>query len=101
MKYQMTVTIANPDTPAGMSSDLVFKIDCFFAYDPEQYGNGHWLKMKKRGPEGFENHYDLRYDDSFDRNNKPAWLERWARSYWNGKDGAYYVKDLKITAAEA
>lgn len=96
MKYLMTVTIADPETPAGMSSDLLFKIECSFAYDPEQYGNGHWLKLKKRGIEGFENHVDLRYDPDFDRNDKPTYLEKWARNYWSGKDGAYYVKSIRI-----
>lgn len=100
MKYLMTVTIADPETPAGMSSDLVFKIDCFFCYDAEQYGNGHYLKLKKRSPEGFENIIDLRYDATFDRNNKAEYLEKWARSYWSGKDGAYYVKSLRIEKAE-
>ena len=100
MKYTMTVTIADPETPKGMSSDLLFKIDCTFAYDHEQYGNGHFLKLKKRGIEGFENFVDLRYDETFDPNNKPAFLEKWARSYWSGKDGAYYVKAIRIEKAE-
>lgn len=100
MKYNMTVIIADPNTPKGMSSDLVYKIECTFAHDPEQYGNGHWLRLKKRGPEGFENHIDLRYDADFDRNNKPAWLEKWAKAYWNGKDGAYFVKSLRIEKVE-
>ena len=96
MKYLMTVTIANPNTPKGMSSDILFKIDCFFSYDPEQYGNGHWLKLKARGPEGFENYVDLRYDSGFNPNDKPAFLEKWAHNYWSGKNGAYYVKELRI-----
>ena len=100
MKYEMKVVIYDPETPKGMSSDLLFKIDCFFAYDPEQYGNGYWLKLKKRGIEGFENHIDLRYDREFNPNNKPAFLERWARNYWSGKNGAYAVKSLEILKAE-
>lgn len=100
MKYTMKVTIAQPNTPKGMSSDIFFVIDCFFSYDPEQYGNGHYLLLKKRGPEDFRNCIDLRYDRDFDRNNKPAYLEKWARAYWSGKNGSYYVKDLKITKAE-
>jgi hypothetical protein len=97
MKYEMKVTIANPDTPEGMMSDLFMKLSCIFAYDAEQYGNGHWLKIK--GNEGFENYIDLRYDKDFDRNNKTAYLEKWARNYWSGKNGAYYVKSLEIIKA--
>lgn len=97
MKYEMKVTIANPDTAEGMMSDLLMKLSCIFSYDPEQYGNGHWLKIK--GAEGFENYIDLRYDTDFDRNNKTAYLEKWARNYWSGKNGAYYVKSLEIIKA--
>lgn len=100
MKYTMKVTIYNPDTPAGMTSDLLFIIDCNFAYDPEQYGNGYMLRLKKRGIEGFQNFVDLRYDAEFNPNDKPAYLEKWARSYWSGKDGAYAVKALSITKVE-
>lgn len=100
MKYTMTVTIKNPETPVGMSSDLLFKIDCTFVHDPEQYGNGYLLRVKKRGPEGFQNIIDLRYDTSFDPSKKAEYLERWAHTYWSGKDGAYIVKELKITKAE-
>ena len=80
MKYTMKVTIAQPNTPEGMSSDILFVIDCIFVYDPEQYGKKHYLYMKKRGPEGFENYIDLRYDGDFDRNDKPAYLEKWAKA---------------------
>lgn len=100
MKYTMTVTIANPDTPVGMNSDLVYKIDCTFAHDPEQYGNGYMLRLKKRGPEGFQNIIDLRYDAAFNPDKKAEYLKKWAHSYWSGEDGAYIVKQLNITKAE-
>lgn len=100
MKYQMKVVIYNPETPEGMLSDLMFKLDCCFAHDPEQYGNGHYVAIKgKEMPFGREV-IDLRYDQSFDRNNKEKWLEAWARAYWSGKNGAYAVKSLEITKAE-
>ena len=97
MKYTMNVVIADPNTAEGMTSDLFLKLSCIFAYDPEQYGNGHWLKIK--GSEGFENYIDLRYDMDFDRNNKTAYLEKWAKNYWSGENGAYYVKSLEIIKA--
>jgi hypothetical protein len=50
--------------------------------------------------DSFRNVYDLRYDASFNPNKKAEWLERWARGYWRGKDGAYIVKSLTITKAE-
>lgn len=96
MKYLMTVVIADPNTAAGMSSDVLYKIECIFTYDPEQYGNGYWLRMKKRGPEGFVNHVDLRYDKNFDRNDKLAYLERWAKNYWSGQNGAYCLKSIRF-----
>lgn len=98
MKYTMTVTIADPQTPDGMTSDILLKVDCTFDHDPNQYGNGYFLRM--RCSKGFEYTTDLRYDTSFDPTNKAEYLERWAHSYWSGKNGAYIVKQLNITKAE-
>ena len=91
----MKVIIADPNTSKGMTSDLFMKLSCCFAYDPEQYGNGHFVRIK--GGEGFSNIIDLRYDKEFDRSNKDAFLEKWARNYWSGQNGAYYVKWIEIT----
>lgn len=98
MKYEMKVVIYNPETPKGMLSDIMFNLSCVFAYDPEQYGNGHYVSIS--GKEFYRQVIDLRYDTEFDRNNKTAFLERWARKYWSGKDGAYAVKTLEIFKKE-
>jgi len=37
MKYKIAVIITDPDT----ESEFQFKLNCFFCYDEEQYGNGH------------------------------------------------------------
>ena len=94
MKYEMTVTIANPNTPKGMTSDIVMKMTCTFGYDPKQYGNGYAVFIDNG--DGFGNYIDLRYDTTFNPDKKKEYLEKWARNYWNGKDGAYIVKSLKI-----
>lgn len=100
MKYTMKVTIHNPETPAEMTSDLLLIIDCNFAYDAEQYGNGHYVSLKNKNLPFGKEIIDLRYDKTFDRDNKTEWLEKWARNYWSGKNGAYAVKKLAITKAE-
>lgn len=97
MKYQMIVTIADPNTPKGMMSDLIFKLTASFAHDPEQYGNGHYVAIS--GKEFYRQVVDLRYDKDFNRNDKKAWLKKWANTYWSGKDGSYYVKSLDIQEA--
>ena len=94
MNYRMKVVIYNPETPEGMTSDLMFDLSCSFYYDPEQYGNGHYLCIK--GKEFYQQVIDLRYDAEFDRNNKIAFLEKWARNYWSGTNGAYAIKTLEI-----
>ena len=98
MKYEMKVVIYDPETPKGMISDLMFKLSCSFVYDSEQYGNGHYLNIG--GKEFYQQVIDLRYDTEFDRNNKIAFLEKWARNYWSGKNGAYAIKTLEISEAE-
>ena len=94
----MTVTIANPETPVGMTSDILMKLDCEFDRDPDQYGNGYFLSIRSKN--GFENYLDLRYDTTFNPDKQAEYLERWAHTYWSGKDGAYIVKQLNITKAE-
>lgn len=96
MNYKMTVTIADPKTPAGMCSDLTMILKCSFAYNPQQYGNGHYVSIEQEGARFWQVAYDLRYDKTFDRNHKEQWLEEWAKSCWSGKDGAYAVKAIKI-----
>lgn len=94
MKYMMKVTIANPDTPKGMNSDLFLKLTCSFSYNPNTYGNGHYVSIK--GKDFNPEILDIRYDTSFNRHKKEEWLERWARYYWSGKNGAYAVKSITI-----
>lgn len=94
MKYKMNVMIKDPQTAEGMTSGLTFDLTCTFAYDEEQYGNGHYLVIK--GQSFSPQHFDLRYDTSFDRNKKEEWLEKWARSYWSGENGAWEIKSLEI-----
>lgn len=91
----MKATITDPNTEQGMTSNLFFDLDCVFAFDENQYGNGHYVSIC--GKEFYKQIIDLRYDQSFDRNNKEKWLENWARSYWSGKNGAWTIKSLEIT----
>ncbi len=97
MNYKMKVIITDPNTPAGMISELHFNLDCRFTYDEEQYGNGHYVCIA--GKEFYKQVIDLRYDTDFDRNKKEEWLEQWARNYWTGKNGAWAIKSLEITKA--
>lgn len=94
MTYKMKVTITDPDTKDGMFSSLYFALDCKFVYNPEQYGNGYYVSIKCK--EFYKQIIDLRYDKTFDRNNKEKWLENWARNYWSGKNGAWAIRTLEI-----
>lgn len=91
MKYLMKVNLIDPNTKKSMYN---LELICDFYYDPEQYGNGHYVSIK--GKEFYPLSYDLRYDSSFDRNNKPKWLEEWAKGYWTGKNGSWKIKSLSI-----
>lgn len=95
MNYEMKVKITDPHTPEGMTSELFFDLTCTFAYNEKQYGNGHYLVIKGKGFE--PKHFDLRYDMSLIREGKEKWLEKWARSWWSGKNGAWTIKSLEIT----
>ena len=39
-------------------------------YDPDTYGNGHYVKIVPDQKEYGSFYYDLRYDKTFNRNNK-------------------------------
>ena len=99
MKYRMLVVISDPKTEKGMNSDITLDLRCTFSYDPDTYGNGHSVKIEGGGV-AFCNVYDLRYDKSFNKNQKMGWLEKWAHSYWSGEGGSYYVKSLSISKGE-
>lgn len=95
MKYTMNVKITNPEPYEGMENEIQMSLDCCFCYDENQYGNGHYVSIK--GQQFYPQYIDLRYDQSFDRNNKEKWLEEWAKNYWSGKNGSYSVESLTIT----
>ena len=97
MKYKMKVTITDPNTKKGMTSNLFFDLDCIFVHDENQYGNGHYVSISSK--EFYRQVIDLRYDITFDRTQKEKWLKQWARSYWSGKNGAWAIKSLEITKA--
>lgn len=97
MNYRMKVTITDPNTEEGMVSELFLDLDCIFVCDSKQYGNGHYVSIGSK--EFCKQVIDLRYDRTFDRNNKMEWLERWARNYWTGKEGAWAIKHLEIVHA--
>ena len=88
MKYRMNIVVGNEIT----DHKVVFSLNCNFFYDEEQYGNGHYVSIV--GKDFSKQVIDLRYDTSFDRNNKEKWIEHWAKTYWNGKDGAYSLESL-------
>ena len=98
MKYKMQVVIYNPETEEGMNSDLVMNLECVYCYDENDYGNGYHLAIEMNT--GYVNHYDLRYDKNFHKDEKEAFLVRWAYFYWTGKDGAYAIKRLTIEQAD-
>lgn len=95
MIYKMKVTITDPRTEENMFSSLNFHLDCKFTYNPEQYGNGYCVTITGNNFSG--QWIDLRYDKSFDPQNKAKWLEKWAKNYWSGKNGAWAIKALEIS----
>lgn len=94
MKYLMTVVICDPNTAEGMNSDILFNLTAEYVHNPAQYGNGYYLSIK--GQHFTTEAMDLRYDTSFNRNNRKEYLEKWAHRYWSGEQGAYKVKSLEI-----
>lgn len=95
MNYKMKVSITDPNTKEGMTSELTYSLNCIFVYDEEQYGKKTYLSISTDDGR-FDNYYDLRYDEHFRRDEKEAYLEYWARNYWSGKNGAWIIKEIDI-----
>lgn len=92
MNYKMEIGIVNPDNP---QDGITFNWEAQFTYDPETYGNGHYLAIVKENGELFQL-YDIRYDRDFRKDDKIEYLKTWARNYWTGRDGAYYLDGIHI-----
>ena len=88
MGYEMKVAIAKDGNEKERT------LNCWFSYDEEQYGNGHYVSIK--GKDFSLLYFDIRYDRSFNRSNKSKWLEEWARSYWSGENGVWSIKEIDI-----
>ena len=100
MNYKMNVTIKKPQTPNGMYSGLQFSFNCYFIHEPDTYGNGYYVNIVPDQKEFGSEYIDLRYDKTFNRENKAKWLEQWAKNYWSGESGAWVVDTLKIEQVE-
>jgi len=100
MKYTMSVILEPPEEEkvAGLTSAWGMKVAATFYHDKKQYGNGYHLGLKP--PDSPVNVIDLRYDETFDPDKPEEWLERWARSYWTGKNGSWQIKELVIKKAD-
>lgn len=98
MNYRMKVTITDPNTPKGMMSELFFDLACNFSYNPDTYGNGYYVSIQSK--DFYKQLIDLRYDKTFDRNNKEKWLKEWANNYWTGENGTWSIKHLEIVPEE-
>jgi hypothetical protein len=93
---KMTVKIVSPNTSTGLLVEKCLKYCCTFYYDSEQYGNGFYLTITNEHGDYFHG-FDLRYDRTFKKAEKKKWLEKWAKNYWNGENGAWLFKSLEIT----
>ena len=100
MNYKMNVTIKDPHARKDMYNVLQFSFTCYFKHDPNNYGNGYYVSILPDQKEFGSHLYDLRYDKTFNRNNKEQWLEQWAKNYWNGENGAWVVDTLEIEQVE-
>lgn len=96
MNYRMRVRIEKYILPNYKPLEQCLRYRCSFSYDSEQYGNGFFLLITNEHG-GYFTGIDLRYDRTFKKAEKKKWLEKWAKNYWNGENGAWLFKSLEIT----
>ena len=90
MNYRVLVKIMNPKTKSVQDMELFAE----FSHNPKTYGNGYYVYLSMEN--GWEHLYDLRYDMTFNPNNKSEWLKDWARAFWTGKNGAFELRSVEV-----
>mgnify|MGYP000017755948 CR=1 FL=1 len=91
MKYNVRATLINPDDEMEYTfNSIIFS----FIYDEDQYGNGYYCRIE--GKNFYRQVIDLRYNKTFDSNNKEKWIENWIKNLWNGDNGAFVLKSYEI-----
>lgn len=96
MKSIFLVTITDPQTPAGMNSDIIFKLIATLEKEKAKtYGNGFFLRITNDSSD-YENIIDLRFEKGFEPEKLNDFIQVWASNYWSGKNGSYILKNIKF-----
>lgn len=96
MNYILTVTIKDPNTKPGMYSGLTLELECNFIVNPETYGNKTYLSIHSPKTHEFDNHYDIRYDTNYYKEQQIQYLIDWAFNYWSGKNGSWEIQAISV-----
>jgi hypothetical protein len=88
--YNVKVVIYNP---ADKNEERTFELMFRFTY-LGRFSRDFMCRVK--GKDFYDHIIDLRYDLSFNPNEKEKWIEDWVKNYWNGKNGAYQLKAFEI-----
>lgn len=93
LTYKMEVTIANPSSEETETYTAKWE----FHQKENDYGNKWWAKMKPLDNFKFVGDmvFDLRYTP-FTPDKTISFITDWAERLWNGKEGAWEVKDIEI-----
>lgn len=67
-----------------------------FAYDPDQYGNGTFMRCENKNPMYCDFDFDIRYDRDYSEDRQMQFILDWVLNYWSGKKGSYRAFDVRI-----
>lgn len=92
LNYKMSVEIYDPKTPV---EELRLYLFCEVFCDGNDFGNGCYVSI--HGERFSKIFIDVRYDSSFNIDVPDVWFKKWAKNYWNGRNGAWSIKRLQIS----
>lgn len=93
-EYMMTAKAEGKAWETGEPVEKVFEYTVVFTNDGDDYGNGYYMHVERA--DGFVESFDIRYDMTFRKDEKDAYILKWAKDRWSGKNGSYKLKAITI-----
>ena len=101
MKYNVTLYITGHEKcdPKNPILAEVHKAVIEFRYNPEDYGNGHYMSVKSDLEPFGHAYYDVRYDRRFHASNPMLFLHEFYADRYDGAENSRF-QNWKLTGIE-
>ena len=84
-------------TRGGEAFDIEGSIE--FSYNPDTYGNGHYMFIESKDEPFGGQAYDIRYDKRFRKDNKLLYIVEYLSDRFDGEDGRCKLRGVSVYEA--